>query len=113
MIFGVGTDLVEINRIKVNYQRLAERVLSEKEFELFRRFNNENRKLEFLAGRFAVKEAYAKALGTGIGELRFKDIEVLNDELGKPFINMQNDSKIHVSISHTEQYALAFVVIEE
>jgi len=113
MIFGVGTDLVEINRIKVNYQRLAERVLSEKEFELFRRFNNENRKLEFLAGRFAVKEAYAKALGTGIGELRFKDIEVLNDELGKPFINMQNDSKIHVSISHTEQYALAFVVIEK
>lgn len=113
MIFGVGTDLVEINRIKVNYQRLAERVLSEKEFELFRRFNNENRKLEFLAGRFAVKEAYAKALGTGIGELRFKDIEVLNNELGKPFINMQNDSKIHVSISHTEQYALAFVVIEK
>jgi len=113
MILGVGTDLVEINRIKNNYLRLAERVLTDKELKLFSEFQNEKRKLEYLAGRFAAKEAYAKALGTGIGDVSFKDIEVLHDELGKPYINVQNDTKVHLSISHTEQYAIAFVIIEK
>ena len=57
------------------------------------------------------RKSFSKALGTGIGIVGFKDIEVLNDENGKPYINYQNLTT-HLSITHTEEYALAFVVIE-
>jgi holo-[acyl-carrier protein] synthase len=73
--------------------------------------------VEFLAGRFAVKEAYSKALGTGIGEeISFQDIEVINDERGKPIIHLLKEfsepSTIHVSITHSRQYAAAQVILE-
>jgi len=114
MIFGIGTDLVEIERIKKGpLKSLVKRILTEKETEIYENFNNENRKIQFLAGRFAAKEAYSKALGTGIGKISFLDIEVLNDSLGKPYINIENDILIHLSITHTDSYAQAFVVIEK
>ena len=71
------------------------------------------RKIEFLAGRFAAKEAYSKAVGTGIGkELSFLDIEIETDALGKPFI-AKPDITGFISISHSRDYAVAQVIIEE
>ncbi len=113
MIIGIGTDIIEIERIrKVNKaHRLAERILSDEEFAKYAGMQSEARQIEFLAGRFAVKEAYAKALGSGIGgTVAFNEISCLNDSRGKPSI--VNDGRAHVSISHSEAYAMAMVVLE-
>jgi holo-[acyl-carrier protein] synthase len=113
MILGIGTDIIEIERIKkVNKaHRLAKRILSAEEFDKYTDIPNETRQTEFLAGRFAVKEAYSKALGSGIGgTVAFREINCLNDSLGKPSI--ANDGRAHVSISHSEAYAMAMVVLE-
>lgn len=116
MIIGIGLDLVETNRIeriKERQSRFPERILTEAEQHTYRSLS-EKRKTEFLAGRFAAKEAYAKALGTGIGkELSFQDIEISSDEKGKPFIVKPASDRIHLSITHTKQYAAAQVIIEK
>ncbi|ALN76961.1 MULTISPECIES: holo-ACP synthase [Staphylococcus] len=116
MIYGIGIDLVEINRLKEVLKRQArfpERILSAKELERFNSFKLEKRQLEFLAGRFACKEAMSKALGTGLGEnIAFKDIHCENDQNGKPTIAYK-DFTVHVSISHTEHYAVSQVIIEQ
>ncbi|RSD21145.1 holo-ACP synthase [Mesobacillus subterraneus] len=116
MIIGTGIDIVEIGRISKLVQsqpRFPDRVLTEKEKEVYSRFN-ERRGMEFLAGRWAAKEAFSKARGTGIGkELSFQDIEVENDPHGRPIITRPYMEGIHLSISHSEQYAIAQVVIEK
>ncbi|MBO0995530.1 holo-ACP synthase [Bacillus sp. SD088] len=116
MIIGIGLDIVEIKRLeKVSerQERLPFRILTDAERELYFTLGDK-RKLEFLAGRFAAKEAYAKAKGTGIGvHLSFLDIEILPDPLGKPHIKKPVFAKAHLSITHTEQYAAAQVIIEE
>ncbi len=115
MIIGTGIDIVEIERIKKIFQRqkrFVDRVLTNTEKEKFFRLS-ESRQIEFLAGRFAVKEAYSKAVGTGIGEnLSFLDIEVLSDENGKPVLTKPLDHKTHLSITHSKEYAVAQVIIE-
>ena len=75
---------------------------------------NEKRKNKYenYAGRFAAKEALVKALGQGFTKYSFLDIEITNDELGKPTINFKG-KKIDVSISHEKHYAVAMVIIEE
>ncbi|WP_040928279.1 holo-ACP synthase [Nosocomiicoccus massiliensis] len=110
MINGLGTDIIEIERIQsVNKDnRLARRILSDEELAKYDSIKNTERKLEYLAGRFAGKEAYAKAVGTGIGTLNFKHIEILNDDDGKPYIVNTNSL---ISISHSKQYATATVII--
>ncbi|MFD1706959.1 holo-ACP synthase [Siminovitchia sediminis] len=115
MILGIGLDLVEIERIeklRKRQMRFPERVLTEGERQVYETLP-ENRKTEFLAGRFAAKEAYAKALGTGIGaQLSFHDIEIVADELGKPHIIRPTSEKTHLSITHTKAYAAAQVILE-
>lgn len=114
MISGLGTDIIELSRIhKVNKDdRLARRILSDLEYTHYQTINNLDRKNAYLAGRFAVKEAYSKALGTGIGKaIRFTDICCINDEQGKPMI--KGEPNVHVSISHSRDYAVATVIIEE
>jgi holo-[acyl-carrier protein] synthase len=116
MFVGIGIDIVEIKRIKEIVERqpkFIERILSEQEKKRFFQLS-ETRKIEFLAGRFAAKEAYAKAVGTGIGkELSFADIHIHNDEKGKPFILSGTPGQyIHLSISHSDEYAIAQVIIE-
>lgn len=118
MIQGIGLDIVELNRMekKIHHEKFVGRILTEKEKERFLQLNA-NRKIEFLAGRFAAKEAYSKALGTGIGKgVSFLDIEILNNEAGKPVLHdksRQNREKIvHISITHTKEYAAAQVIIE-
>ncbi|MGM7724408.1 holo-ACP synthase [uncultured Metabacillus sp.] len=119
MIAGIGLDIIELDRIRRIVERqpgFIKRILTINEIETYATLSKE-RKVEFLAGRFAVKEAYSKALGTGIGEeISFQDIEVINDERGKPIIKLlkklpQADT-IHVSITHTRQYAAAQVLLE-
>ena len=120
MIRGIGTDIVEIDRISNAIK---------KDFFLKKAFNDSEidmavgrKKDSFLAGNFATKEAFVKALGTGFRGVELKDLAVLRDELGKPFIKICNnlnrhlqgidENKIHVSISNTDSLAIAMVVIE-
>ncbi|MBM7606691.1 holo-[acyl-carrier protein] synthase [Metabacillus crassostreae] len=120
MIMGIGLDIIELDRIRRIVDRqpgFIKRILTLNEIEKFASLSKE-RKVEFLAGRFAVKEAYSKALGTGIGEeVSFQDVEVMNDDKGKPVIKIltekEVDFSIHVSITHTRQCAAAQVILEK
>lgn len=112
MIKGIGTDILELSRIepRIHQEKFILRILHPDEIKVYQQLTLDKRKIEYLAGRFCVKEAYSKALGTGIGKLAFHDICCLNDALGKPYI--KGDNNAHVSISHSELFAQAFVVIE-
>mgnify|MGYP001179502631 CR=1 FL=1 len=117
MICGIGLDIIELDRIRKNIlrnNRFAERILTDKERNFFYALQNENRRVEYAAGRFAAKEAFAKALGTGIGKLSFQHIEVLSDKNGAPSLNAAGfeDYRIFISITHSREYAAAQVVIE-
>lgn len=111
----LGTDIIEIERIKEARERqenFARKILADDEYALYQEMS-EHRQNEFLAGRFSCKEAYVKALGTGIGKIKFSDISILNNVKGAPFIN---DGPIVdgvvVSISHSKHYATATVIID-
>lgn len=120
MIFGVGCDLCEIARIEKTDLRFLEKCFTENEREYFSKKHN---KFESIAANFAAKEAFSKALGTGMRGFSFSDIEVLRDSLGKPYINVYGGAKemcnkekisdIHISLSHTDTIALAYVVLEK
>ncbi|MGC5325323.1 holo-ACP synthase [Brevibacillus sp. SYSU BS000544] len=118
MITGIGIDIVELKRIDNILHRkqgFIDRVLAPNEKILIEN-KSPHRITEIVAGRFAAKEAVAKALGTGIGaELCFHDIVILPDEKGKPQVTLRNHlhTNIHVSISHSREYAVAQVIIEQ
>ena len=125
MIFGIGTDIVEVERIKnlSSIIKFAKKILSQNELNIFNSLN-EDQKVYFLSKQFAAKEAISKALGTGIGrEASLKNIEILRDEKGKPFFNAINElseylsnlgiTKTHVSLSDEINYAIAMVILEK
>lgn len=117
MIIGTGIDIIDLFRIEQIIKRqtkFANRILVENELNQFEKLSK-SRQIEFLAGRFAAKEAYAKARGTGIGKkLSFLDIEIEKDLKGKPYIRSKLEHEcIHLSISHSKQCAIAQVIIEE
>lgn len=116
MIVGVGLDVVEIPRIEKAYIRrntFANRVLTENELNIFNGLKGK-RKMEFLAGRFSVKESFSKAVGTGIGKLTFLDVEVLPDDAGRPVVTKSPfEGNVWVSISHTDSLAISQVILEE
>ncbi|MGM0846733.1 MAG: holo-ACP synthase [Bacillota bacterium] len=116
MIKGLGLDIVEIKRIAKLAERqpkFIKRILTDAEIEHYSSLPDGRRK-EFLAGRFAAKEAFAKARGTGIGgHLSFTDIEVRKDPLGKPYIALPVEKGVHLSITHSRDFAAAQVIIEE
>lgn len=117
MIIGTGIDIIELSRIErlMNRQpNFVDRVLTPAEKEKFHSLSSK-RKVEFLAGRFAAKEAFSKAKGTGIGkELSFQDMTIASTERGKPYFEAPSveDGRVHLSISHSERYAIAQVIIE-
>jgi holo-[acyl-carrier protein] synthase len=123
MIYGIGTDIVDIRRIKKAHlkhgERFESRILTEKErIKLYEHQENEERFYGFIANRFAAKEAISKAMGTGIGRgLSFLDIEISNDILGKPIAAIKKLPKsyhIHVSISGEKKtFCIASAVIEK
>ena len=125
MIFGIGTDIVEVERIKnlSSISKFAKKILSQNELNIFNSLNKDQ-KVYFLSKQFAAKEAISKALGTGIGrEASLKNIEILRDEKGKPFFNAINElseylsnlgiTKTHVSLSDERNYAIAMVILEK
>ena len=118
MILRTGVDLVEIQRFENIDQgileRFLERVFTPLELE------QTGRSLVSLAGRFAAKEAVVKALGTGIGNVHWHDVEILTDGGGAPFLKLTDEAKktaadLHLatwslSISHTHTFAIAMAV---
>ncbi|NVK54659.1 MAG: holo-ACP synthase [Gammaproteobacteria bacterium] len=123
-IIGIGTDIVEIKRVEKSYkqfgERFAQRILSEKELQS-KSFTHQP--VHYLAKRFAAKEAIMKALGTGLAKgVRFDDFSVLNDENGKPYVDVVGEAKVimaalgithlHISISDEEKQAVAFALAE-
>ena len=115
MIVGHGIDIEElasIERAVTRHTGFAERVLTTKEMERFTSLKG-RRQIEYLAGRWSAKEAFSKALGTGIGKLTFQDLEVLNNEKGTPYFSKSPFSgNVWLSISHTEQFVTASVILE-
>lgn len=116
MIIGIGLDVTELDRITKAYEKredFAERILTEKEQAIFNQLKG-TRKMEFLAGRYAAKEAFSKAYGTGIGKLSFQDIEVLPGEKNKPEITQSPfDGNAFVSITHSTNVVAAQVILEK
>lgn len=118
MIYGIGTDLIEVARVKKAYgkESFRKKVYTEQEQTLIA--ENAQR----AAGNFAVKESVVKAFGTGFGKISAIDIEVLREASGKPYVVLHGPAKelaetehilqIHVSISNTKEYAVGYVVME-
>ena len=124
MIKGIGVDIIEISRIqeavKKHGESFLKKVFTEKEINYCRR----RKALRFpeLAVRFAAKEAYSKAIGTGIvgfgrnnRGIKWTEIEVHNNAQGKPLLSIKGkiSKKIHISLSHSNNYAVASVYVEE
>ena len=122
MIIGIGTDIVKVDRIAKIIERTPNFIRGAFTEEEICYFETKKNNPETIAGAFAVKEALSKALGTGVRGFGLKDIEVRHDDLGKPYIFVNDyiretfgleKCKIHASISHSNEDAVAFVVIEE
>lgn len=125
MIYGIGTDVIEVSRIKRSISLIelfAKKIYTQKEIDYCE--SRGKSKFQSYAGRFAAKEAFFKALGTGMRNgMGFNEIEILNDELGKPDIKLLGEvayvfkqkklKYIHVSITHIGKYAFANVVVEK
>ena len=125
MIIGIGTDIIDTRRIKNAINRYGER-FKKRCFSNNEITRSENRfnTINSYAKRYAAKEACSKALGTGLAKgIFWKDVEVVNDKYGKPFINLHNnalkkinkitkkDYNIEVSLSDEKNYAIANVII--
>ena len=115
LITGIGLDIVELERIAKLDERSDKfrlRILTAKELELYESLQP-HRKIEFLAGRFSAKEAFAKARGTGIGNgCRFEQIEILPEPSGKPVLSFDGKAVAgFVSITHTNTVAAAQVIL--
>lgn len=118
-IIGVGTDIIQVERVRQTLTRhpehFPERHFTESERAYCDAYNDPS---ERYAGRFAAKEAVSKALGTGFGEhLEFHDIDIQNDAHGKPFVVLSEKAKrhfgevqFHLSISHCKEYATAVAI---
>ncbi|WP_208559608.1 holo-ACP synthase [Marinilactibacillus kalidii] len=116
MIVGIGLDIVDISRISEASEKresFPSRVLTQNELQVYEKLKG-TRRDEFLAGRFSAKEAFSKALGTGIGKVGFHDIEILNSASGKPEITLSPFAgNAWVTITHTNNVAAAQVILEK
>ena len=123
---GIGVDIVDNNRIKslIKNKKFVNRIFSKKEITISKKYLN---KTNFFSKRFAAKESFAKALGTGFrNNLNLKDIEIINDKLGKPYylispkikklIQKKKKTKnfqLFLSISDEKDYSVAFTIIQK
>ncbi len=122
-IYGIGTDIVEVNRIKKSIKKklFIQKIFSKEEILKCKKIKNPS---NCFAKRFAAKEAFSKALGTGISKgINFNEIIILNEKNGKPFIKLLNKTKknvekkikkkfkISLSLTDEKKYAVAFVTI--
>lgn len=124
MIYGIGTDIVEVSRIERSIAQFgdefAKRILAESELDTY---HQSKIKARFLAKRFAAKEAFSKALGTGLrAPVTLHNIAVTHDELGKPllvlapelqaYLEARDITAKHITISDEKTLAVSFVVLE-
>lgn len=122
MIYGIGTDIAKVSRFEkwINTEGMCERFFNEAEIKTK---GNINALCEHYASRFAAKEAFVKALGTGFSGFDLKEIFVVKNEEGKPFLKIEGKAKellqkrcgecrVHLSLSHEKEFAIAYVVIE-
>ena len=119
MVKGIGTDIIEIDRIEkaINREAFLTKMFHNREIEYFKM---RNMKPEFIAGRFAAKEAVYKALATGWQEvLSWQDIEIFNESTGMPVVTMcgklkkflADDKSLKISISHSKNYVVSVAII--
>ena len=124
MILGTGIDIIEVARIQASHEKFGERFLKRilRPAEIAYCLGHKQ-PAPFLAARFAAKEAVSKAFGTGIGaQLGWQDVEVGRKESGEPFVILHDSGKellaarggrlVHLSLSHTENYAAAVAILE-
>ena len=125
MVVGLGVDIVQNDRIQGIIDKWGEKFLA----KIFTKteldfINRHEQKLQRYASNYAVKEAFVKALGTGFRNgIKFHNIQVRRDELGKPFIELMGSTKsfaeqkginkIHTTISHEKDYSVAVVIFED
>ena len=124
-ILGIGVDVIQNKRIKlfISDKKFIKRIFSKNELEGSKKISN---KANYFAKRFAAKEAFVKSLGTGFrNDINFKDIEILNDGIGKPYFssNKKIDKIINkrfkikkynlfLSISDERDYSVAFTILQ-
>lgn len=122
IIYGVGTDIIEIERIKRTmdrYPRFVERLFTIDELAYL---ESKALKPQHVAGGFSAKEAVLKSMGTGLRNFKWKEIEIIRDIKGRPFVRLNGKAReyaddnyigdIHISISHSRNYATATAVAE-
>ena len=121
MIVGIGNDIIEIERIEkaISKEGFKNKVYTQKELENIKKRGN---RVETYAGVFSAKEAISKAIGTGVREFSLTNLEILNDDLGKPYVvvsekldkiikSKKEDYQIEISISHSKKYATAVAIV--
>jgi len=111
MIVGIGVDILKNSRIKLEH---AKRILSEEELVIFNELKLESRRLEYLGGRFAIKEAIIKAIGHTKYTVGMRDIVVLNDKNGLPYVKKPayEEFKFFISLSHEIDNSIGMCIIE-
>ena len=121
MIVGIGNDIIEIERIEkaISKEGFIAKVYTQREIENIVKRGN---RTETYAGIFSAKEAISKAIGTGVREFALTDLEILNDDLGKPYVivsdklnkiiqRKKENYQIEIAISHSKKYATAMAII--
>ena len=121
MIVGIGNDIIEIERIEkaISKEGFKNKIYTQRELENIKKRGN---RAETYAGVFSAKEAISKAIGTGVREFSLTNLEILNDDLGKPYVvvsekldkilkNKKESYQIEISISHSKKYAIAMAII--
>ena len=121
MIVGIGNDIIEIERIEkaISKEGFKNKIYTQRELKNIEKRGN---RTETYAGIFSAKEAISKAIGTGVREFSLTDLEILNDDLGKPYVvvsekldkiikSKKEDYQIEISISHSKKYAIAMAII--
>ncbi|WP_339067769.1 holo-ACP synthase [Fusobacterium animalis] len=121
MIVGIGNDIIEIERIEkaISKEGFKDKIYTQRELENIKKRGN---RAETYAGVFSAKEAISKAIGTGFREFSLTNLEILNDDLGKPYVvvsekldkiikSKKEDYQIEISISHSKKYAIAMAII--
>ncbi len=123
MIIGIGTDIIEVARIQSSIEKYGERFLNRIFTETEIKYCESFKGTKYLhyAARFAAKESFSKAIGTGIARgFKFKEIGIKNEKSGKPVVDLTNSLlekwgkySCHVSLTHTKENAVAYLIIEE
>ena len=121
MIVGIGNDIIEIERIEkaISKEGFKNKVYTQRELKNIKKRGD---RVETYAGIFSAKEAISKAIGTGVRKFSLTDLEILNDDLGKPYVvvsekldkiikSKKEDYQIEISISHSKKYATAVAII--